>query len=210
MEVNTISAPAREAKEKLAEYRAALRKQWNKTDEILAHTYRQLAKGRMLVDVRGAIIGAGFDEDHRPKLAIARADQPFVWWRRSFYSQHGHIRCLNSSPLTGRYNEQSGSRVFCFAVPRTEAWPECDDKCPPIHRRDAKAMVPIIPPRYRADAHLPRCHILWGVQGAWESDPPKDPFLLKRVHGDLFAVLAVWDLTELERAVLKGIRVTAN
>ena len=72
-------------------------------------------------------------------------------------------------------------------------------------------MVPLIPPRFRpSNNDLHRYHILWDVQGAWEAEPPKDPFLLSRIHGDLFAVLAVWDLTELERAVLKGIRAGAN
>jgi len=32
--------------------------------------------------------------------------------------------------------------------------------------------------------------------------PPRDPALIRHIRGDLWAVLAVWDLTELERAVL--------
>jgi hypothetical protein len=31
---------------------------------------------------------------------------------------------------------------------------------------------------------------------------PRDPALLRHVRGDLWAVLATWDLTELERLVL--------
>jgi hypothetical protein len=31
---------------------------------------------------------------------------------------------------------------------------------------------------------------------------PRDPALIRRVAGDLWTVLSVWDLTELERAVL--------
>lgn len=34
--------------------------------------------------------------------------------------------------------------------------------------------------------------------------PPGDPLLLKHLAGTLYAVLAVWDLTELERAVFGG------
>jgi hypothetical protein len=40
----------------------------------------------------------------------------------------------------------------------------------------------------------------------WEPVPPTDPALLKHIAGDLYAVLAVWDLTELERAVIAGTR----
>lgn len=38
----------------------------------------------------------------------------------------------------------------------------------------------------------------------WQPVPPTDPLLLRHLHGDLYAVLAAWDLTPLERAVLAG------
>src|SRR5438046_3023240 len=38
----------------------------------------------------------------------------------------------------------------------------------------------------------------------WQEMPPEDPALLKHIGGDLYAVVAVWNLTELERAVLSG------
>ncbi|MGH3300400.1 MAG: hypothetical protein ACRDOK_01755 [Streptosporangiaceae bacterium] len=34
--------------------------------------------------------------------------------------------------------------------------------------------------------------------------PPRDPALLRWIRGDLWAVVAQWDLTELERAVLSS------
>jgi hypothetical protein len=68
--------------------------------------------------------------------------------------------------------------------------------------RSGHAMVPIIPPRYRpARSRLPRLHILWEVP-AWTLVAPIDPALLRHLRGDLWAVLATWDLTPLERAVL--------
>ena len=38
--------------------------------------------------------------------------------------------------------------------------------------------------------------------------PPRDPALLRNITGTLYAVLAVWDLTEVERAVLGMTRAT--
>ena len=51
-------------------------------------------------------------------------------------------------------------------------------------------------------------HILWEVT-EWSSTPqsgpaPYDPLLLKHLGGQLYAVLAEWDLTPLERAVMQG------
>lgn len=41
-------------------------------------------------------------------------------------------------------------------------------------------------------------------EAEWRPEPPKDPALLRHIGGDLYSVVAVWDLTELERAVLAG------
>lgn len=51
-------------------------------------------------------------------------------------------------------------------------------------------------------AVTPLVDILWEAE--WQAVPPKDPALLRHLGGDLYAVVAVWDLTELERAVLGG------
>lgn len=37
----------------------------------------------------------------------------------------------------------------------------------------------------------------------WQRVPPRDPFLLRRIgKADLWLVVAMWDLTEVERAAL--------
>jgi hypothetical protein len=64
-------------------------------------------------------------------------------------------------------------------------------------------MVPHIPPGLRPAHHLRNYHILWEAEWHPVAPPaPRDPALLRRIAGDVFAVVAVWELTELERAVL--------
>jgi hypothetical protein len=70
-------------------------------------------------------------------------------------------------------------------------------------RPTAEAIVPTIPPDLRPPHALRGYHILW--EAAWTPTPPSDPVLLKSLGGPLYAVLAQWDLTPLERAVLRGI-----
>jgi len=67
------------------------------------------------------------------------------------------------------------------------------------HRR-YKAMVPPVPPKFRPSTSLTNFHILWEAE--WQQHAPVDPALLRHIGGDLYAVLAIWDLTELERTVL--------
>lgn len=205
MNVATITAPVEEAKQKLAEYRAALKKRFDKTDEVLVKTYRQLAKGNMIVNVADAIISAGVDELHRPKMAIARADAQQVWFERSAWTVRRSSHAYVSTFFT---NDRSRTAATSFELLRN-SFVDCPENCKLRHTR-VRAMVPLIPPQFRPPHSLSNYHILWDAEGTWEAEPPVDPFLLKRISGDLFAVLAVWDLTELERSVLKGIRARTN
>ena len=66
--------------------------------------------------------------------------------------------------------------------------------------RTSKAVVPSIPPRLRPKIAYSNLHILWEAE--WET-VPTDPMLLRHLDGALYVVLAVWDLTDLEKAVLK-------
>jgi hypothetical protein len=67
------------------------------------------------------------------------------------------------------------------------------------------AILPLIPPRLRPPHGLDNYHLLW--EAVWTRPrtrrAPGDPALLKHIGGDLWAVLAVWDLTPLEQAVLE-------
>jgi DNA-binding Lrp family transcriptional regulator len=68
----------------------------------------------------------------------------------------------------------------------------------------SRAIVPLIPPKLRPAGNLSKYCILW--EADWFR-PPGDPLLLRHLAGTLYAVLAVWDLTELEQAVL-GARIS--
>jgi hypothetical protein len=64
-----------------------------------------------------------------------------------------------------------------------------------------RALVPPVPPQFRPE-NLYEYHVLWDAE--WQKAPPVDPILLKKVSDNVFIVLAQWDLTPLERAVLEG------
>ena len=68
-----------------------------------------------------------------------------------------------------------------------------------------RSMVPNVPPKFRParSTTLATYHVLWEVD-EWKKTPrpPGDPALLKHLRGDLWIVLATWDLTPLEQAVL--------
>jgi hypothetical protein len=74
---------------------------------------------------------------------------------------------------------------------------------------DGYARVPMIPANVRPKTGAEQdWYILWEVE-KWADNqrsiiPDLDPYLLKHLGGSLYAVLAEWDLTDLERSIMKA------
>lgn len=189
MNVTTISMPANTARRKYIEYRDAVRKPGHvatDADRALMLSYRVLSQGRRILNLYDVMRVAGVDYENRPRLAVAQADLTsvrFAWLQRRF----------RQVPVFGEgdavWYKKSLSRVVLpgNTFPRPARW------------FSVNAQVPSIPPRLRPKLQLHNYHLLWEAE--WHA-PPRDPILLKRVHGLLFVVLAQWDLTELEQSVL--------
>jgi hypothetical protein len=210
MNVTTIEMTRDAARQKFEEYRGALRRRADATDKTLMRTYKQLAEGRQVLELAAVMREGGVDHLHRPQLAIARADATHVMYKRRDWLQGRSTVVFMSEPL-----RQSRRNYFRFDVNVFEGCPEDCRQTFEVagrqsfshdHLRQLRAMVPMIPPNLRPAGDLGGYAILWDVKGAWLATPPKDPILLKHIEGSLYAVLAVWDLTELERAVLAGVR----
>jgi hypothetical protein len=189
MELTTMTMPEDAAKAAFREYRGAFLAERNRIDGELMRGYKALAAGKQLIRLTETITAGGIDANGRPKLAIARADES------SIHVQTWSDGSVQFSPAG---NVRAGDRVFRLpagTLPRdTAKW---------VHNR--WATLPLIPPRLRPHFALTGYHLLW--EAVWRAPntvrAPHDPALLKHIGGDLFAVLAVWDLTELERAVLE-------
>jgi hypothetical protein len=200
MNVEKITMPRAEAVAKMKAYRDALRNQADKEFEQALRAYRALAKGTVLVDPFQAIREAGWDDQFRPKLAMSRADQRRIRLRLMLESRHDGENTLwrsdgvrfESPELTWRSKDRQ------INVPRmpVTAWTAWMPETP-----NAQAIVPMIPPDVRPKRGNPKqWYILWEAE--WENIPPKDPLLLKPIGGTLYAVLAAWDLTEVERKII--------
>jgi hypothetical protein len=189
-----------EARKKFLEYRNARREAFNKTDEQIMKGYRLLAQGKRLVDVEHVIPSAGVDKQWRPRLAIVRADAPWCYLRvdrngNTVFSMDDHWK--HQYKYKRRYIALARN---CFP-PATYAKWNASATQSATQWDGIRAKTPAIPPHLRPADKLENYHILW--EADWEKYPV-DPFLVKRVGGSVFAVVAQWDLTDLERAVLAG------
>lgn len=154
-------------------------------DREIQRTYQLIAQGRMVIQALASIVTAGLNEQGLPKLAIIRADAKGCWFAgqpngRGSFSMDNWPRGARRSILL-----PAGSFAgFKENYPR------------------AKAIVPLVPVHLRPKRGIENYHILW--EADWEK-VPVDPMLLRRIgKGDLWAVVAAWDLSPVEQAALAG------
>lgn len=196
MHTPLITEDPAQAREQLAAYNRQLHRRDDPEYQAIAAGYAELAAGRPLINLKECFASVPLDEKGRPRLAIARADRRTVTLRASMQSS-------NRMSFDARKNSANNPTLLI----------EVD--LPPFEGRRAwrsYALVPLIPAAMRDE--IPRgtatasCHVLWEVE-QWSDTPlgsqaDRDPYLLKHLGGELWTVLAEWDLSPLERAVMAG------
>lgn len=217
MDLNTIAMPREQAAQAFSEYRRAvehrrrqeltgarrtvraIRDRHRVEDEQIMVGYQALAEGHQVIDLRLTMQSAGLVDVPRraqrpaqlPRLAVCRADAEVCYCDVSW---HGGVAFCADKPTRGRPRISSGVTADYVVFP--------DGTFPEGNNPSARAIVPIIPPQFRPGRGLGRLHVLWEAE--WTLTAPLDPALLRHLGGDLWVVLATWDLTELERTVLMG------
>ncbi|MEY9493723.1 hypothetical protein [Bradyrhizobium elkanii] len=157
-------------------------------DREVLSVYQKLAAGKLVIKALESVATAGVDEQGLPKLAIARADQKIC-----HLSMSGN-GAATMSPGGRRPARRGATTWFDFPAGTFAGKPGW---------RNAESLVPQAPLHLRPKHALQNYTVLF--EADWRKAPPIDPFLLRRIgKADLWLVLAVWDLTEVERAVLAG------
>jgi hypothetical protein len=227
LEEAVIEFDAKDAREAYLAYKQAARdgrlgpRRQAQEDADMARAYREASKGVRIIRLSHVLaLGGttkidvpGFEwrdgQQHRvqvpirvPNLAVCRADCGYVWTKgidRDGSLQLQFRRSISWRNTRERMTFPAGTFGESVCTIDGGQWGD-----PRIN-----ALVPQPPPALRPrSSHLRNYHVLWEVD-QWQiatGPPPGDPALLKHMGGDLYAVVAVWDLTEVERAVLHGRR----
>lgn len=201
MKLEIIDMDPNAARKAFLEYRAAVRERHTDEDAQIMRGYRELAKGGALISLTRTIERGGHmvvDRRPRPRadsnrhivprLAVIRASARWCW----LSTTTNGIVIFHEDPFDEPHKRRRRMAFPAGTLP--------EQGIHGVSRGEFKALVPSIPPALRPKAKLENYHILWEAE--WQAEPPADPALLRHIGGDLYAVLATWDLTELERAVL--------
>lgn len=195
-----------------AEKANAIRELRRPTDEdrALLAGYNAVALGQRVINVSQTVAAGGFREDGLPRLAIARADQRTTRiclrpQRRPSWKPEDNVYAKDMRDILmfpdGRSQWDRIAESKLFTLPGSLL---PDNWSMPANISDQfMSMVPLVPAEHRPGARLLNFHILYEAEWVRRTPPaPRDPALLRYFGGDLAVVLAVWELTELERAVL--------
>jgi hypothetical protein len=204
MNVSIFTMDKAEAEKKLQAYRTQLKKRANTEYELAVKAYEMVAKGQAILNIVDAFQQTGLGEDLRPKLAIARADKKEVQVHVSASNRRLSFSTHARGMWAGGYEGNLFVNVpFVFT-------PEQDQVIRKQYSMTGFALVPMIPADIRANVKGSDedYMILWEVE-KWAdrsltSPAPRDPYLLKHIAGELYAVVAEWDLTDLERSIMSG------
>jgi hypothetical protein len=165
-------------------------------DRECMRAYQLIAQGRLIIKALESVVKAGVGADGLPKLAICRADamsctvrietRGRATMRDTRYHPRRARRGSNRDHMESRSLFEFPDGSFLGAAP---VWA-------------AEGLVPVPPVHLRPRRGLENYHILWEAE--WSRTPPRDPYLLRRIgKADLWLVVAMWDLTEVERAALQ-------
>jgi hypothetical protein len=184
---------------------AKLITQIEREDTIMMASYREMAKGARIINVATVMRNAGLNKHQKlPNLAIARAS--WEWCHILFelnqlcFSKHSHAR--HSWSGERRFLEPKNLETFArdlFGSELSNSHWRNQNGFPDVR---GKAAVPAIPAYLRPEGDLENYHILF--EAKWEKVAPPDPILLKKIDGNMYTVVAQWDLTDIEKAVLEG------
>lgn len=166
-------------------------------DWEIQRTYQLLAQGKVVIKAIESVKLGGLNDKGLPKLALGPATAEACHIRRQL---NGSMTMAPDGNWWRNERRQHRFSEETFAFPQESfSTYVMDGKRYRDSQSEHRAITPIVPIHLRPKRGLENYHILWEAE--WERVVPKDPFLLRRIgKGDLWLVVAHWDLTEVERA----------
>lgn len=170
-------------------------------DRECQRAYQLLAKGRLIIraleSVRLAGVKTTGTDAGFPKLALCRADATSCkveMLHNGGATMHNGGTAPRSRGWRQGGGMQQSANVIVFEAGTFPV--------PNGYRRwRGEALVPTPPLNLRRARGLANYHVLWDAE--WTRIAPSDPFLLRRIgRADMWLVVAMWELTPVEKAAL--------
>ena len=196
----TITIPRGEAKKIYQNYAEVVKGRKEQYLQELKKTYYHLSKGHKVLDIFEVFKKSGVNKSGEPKLAICVASKKTVFFQKQSWGA-GHFSEKDEREAGIKADIRLPSNTFSDWKTEKGGWDKKQDI--PI-RQNITTKVPIVPAHLLPPGKLNNYYILWEVSDWKEIPEYKDPFLLMRINANAFVVLAEWDLTKVEQAIIRG------
>lgn len=210
MKASTIEMKPEEAEVLYKEYAEQIKERGDKAEKYLKElksTYFHLSQGRKVIDIFEVFKNSGVKENGDPFLGIARADLIKIFFHKQAM---GAGLFADKQRWPGSASDVSLPSTT-FPIWKTREVPEdaseWDKNNPGLDRQVLQVKVPLVPAHILPDGALDNYYILFEVPEWSEVPVPPvgaDPYLLKRINSNAFVILAEWDVTPIEQAILRG------
>ena len=205
----TIDIPVEEAEKFYKEYAEEIKERGDKAEKYLKElksTYYHLSQGRKVIDIYEVFKKSSLKENGDPELAIARADLKKIFFHRE--SMGAGCFAEKERWYDSSDNVRLPSNTFkdwdTVIEDSSNEWNEWSVRHPKIVRATVETKVPLVPAHIMPNGKLDNYYILFEVSEWNEVPVAADPYLLKRINSNAFVVLAEWDITPIEQAILRG------
>lgn len=207
LKLEQLVVPEEKIEEELQAFKQLIR---NRKQQLLTQIHRDLKRiyghmrhGGKVIDVYESFRKAGLNENGDPKLAIAKADGSTCYCVKR--DDGSAVYSIQELDWKAKHDWYSPRKCYGEIILPKGTFNFPKNKYNHVENQHIQCPVPIIPITILADLKyaLSNYHIIWEVS-KWEPVPPKDPILVKMVTPNIALVLATWNLTKLERAVIMG------
>ena len=209
MEVEQLTIPREKAEQELQGFKDLI-KTHRKTvlQEVhrdLHRVYGHIQKGGTAIDVHASFKKARLNVEGDPRLAICRADGKTCYLVKHKDGSTVYSAFEFSRSWEAYVNDYQGRKSYGDIALPPETFDFPKNGYGKIKQQFVQTLTPIIPASILAPIKhsLKNYHVVWEVE-EWKPVPPRDPILVKMVNPSVALVLATWNLTELERAIIKG------
>ena len=195
-----------EARELYEDYAEQIKKRGDEAEKYLKdlkQTYYHLSQGRKVIDIFEVFKKSSLKDNGDPELAIARADLKKVFFHKQnmgagSFTESDSLYWMKSADVS----LPSGTFKEWRRIPN-----QSTGKWAPktiVERERLQTKVPLIPAHILPNGKLENYYILFEVVEWNEVPVAADPYLLKRINANAFVVLAEWDITPIEQAIMRA------
>lgn len=203
MDLKKVTLKTEDAEAEYKKYLEVVKTRKEKQYEDLKKVYRALSKGYKVIDIFKAFEDTGSENNH-PRIALARADSREVFFRKEV---GGGGRFTVGDTNDWQFRETAADVVIPGGL-----LPEWELVDPArgrgnfnIKDRNITTKVPVIPGHLLPEGKLENYYILFEADEWNPIAATDDPYLLKRINANTFIVLAEWDVSDVEKIVMRGV-----